>query len=70
MSVINDELDPDVVIIDERSCHETATGMNPSQNEMMVALNRVRGPKSGNGNCFVLSLVESAGRFFGFNNQI
>jgi hypothetical protein len=70
MSVIDDELDPDVVIIDERSCHETNTGMNPSQNEMMVALNRVRGPKSGNGNCFFLSLAESVGRFFGFNNQI
>jgi hypothetical protein len=70
MSVIDDELDPDVVIIDERSCHETNTGMNPSQNEMMVALNRVRGPKSGNGNCFFLSLAESVGRFFGFDNQI
>ena len=62
----------EVTELDDRTCLETTTtdAINPSQNEMMVALNRVRSPKLGNGNRFFLSLGESVGRFFGFNNQI
>ena len=70
MSVLHDELDPDVVYLDERTCHETTDGINPSQYEMMVALNRVRCPKRGNGNCFFLSVGEYVGRFHGYDNQI
>lgn len=70
MSVIDGELGLDVILIDERSCHEIVVGLNPSQEDMMVALNRSRSKKRGNGNCFFLSLAESVGRFFGFDNQI